>query len=551
MFRVIIKKRSTASPPDDLSLKEFIRMYMNRFFFEFNLLLSSYRSVQEHGNRAKILDFIKEKKKEFAALAVAIKGGYFYENLKVAAQKKNDCIEQGNRIVEIADHLAGIYENMKLSFIPKPHYKMAIWARENPWRFFTLSGEQYLKNQISNKDISGKYETHKMTIADSLAKTKSEIDFSEISRLIKIYMLKEDIDNYRIDEGTLLIFSEYLEAKVVLCGVLDNPEWRLVGMSFIEDKSTIMPQTLAKIGLSISAIKSFLSHYDSLKNASMVYNAVKEHVRGFEKAFHGKVHSKYIEAKVVGGNFYFTITENNDKVEYKNKNYRVLLEKIEEQTQNAENAEEASKSFKTDILGENIPFFFNDGIFLAISRNCGVVHIGKIIKNKIECTMKLHVYGDSVGIYYSHKSTEGTGDGCKNITAPDELKKTLITNEQLLKAYYEILKLNIDARLYSNKIDGLYFQLEPGFLLKYEISGSKVAIEYQGCNLQAILNKIYLLYLQNEKRIDWEAKESEYGEKLLLVKQGMQIMLTETFKSNYKMLNEDCASMNFKESLEY
>ncbi|KAI5154683.1 hypothetical protein ENBRE01_3444, partial [Enteropsectra breve] len=41
------------------------------------------------------------------------------------------------------------------------------------------------------------------------------------------------------------------------------------------------------------------------------------------------------------------------------------------------------------------------------------------------------------------------------------------------------------------------------------------------------------------------------GEKLLLVKQGMQIMLTETFKSNYKMLNEDCASMNFKESLEY
>src|SRR5690606_29129967 len=95
-----------------------------------------------------------------------------------------------------------------------------------------------INNHIKDKDefINQKeeYDRSDISLVDS---NNSNINFTEINRYMKIYLLKEDLENYELENGILSIKSKNLLFELALCGDFKDPKWKLIKVrTTVKDK---------------------------------------------------------------------------------------------------------------------------------------------------------------------------------------------------------------------------------------------------------------------------------------------------------------------------
>ena len=137
MLKVRIKTQPKDVETLRMTLKDFFKLYFKNLYNEMNSLLSDYHSIQEHSNRSKIIEFVNKKQKDFDLLQVFVVGAFLSDKLNLLHFKSEDALRASNKIVEIADFLAILYQNMKLSFVPNPSFELCLQTHSSP--FFASS----------------------------------------------------------------------------------------------------------------------------------------------------------------------------------------------------------------------------------------------------------------------------------------------------------------------------------------------------------------------------------------------------------------------------
>ncbi|KCZ76142.1 hypothetical protein H311_02866, partial [Anncaliia algerae PRA109] len=76
-------------------------------------------------------------------------------------------------------------------------------------------------------DLALKIQTN--TFIHSEEESFEDLNYDEMNRLLKIYLLKENLEgiDYKIEDGVLTLYSRLLQIKLTLCGEIENPQWKI------------------------------------------------------------------------------------------------------------------------------------------------------------------------------------------------------------------------------------------------------------------------------------------------------------------------------------
>lgn len=414
-MKIKIKTFKTIEQHENYSLNDFLREYINSLYIELNTLLSNYHSIQEHNNRNQIIEFVNIKRISMDLLEYLVKGAFHLQELNFIRTKGNECAFMGMKLAEIADHLAFLFEEMKAVIVPKHSLVYAIKSIMNPIGLIPtniLSGSDVLPNTdnliklenlkpeefgfFSTKDNSANPDKNKDSCDENLSSENNnqkiigrEIENSkfgtrnidEIHRLMRIYLLKEDIGNYELKDGILTVKSRFLEFDLVLCGNILNPEWKLFAVKTYINNKKIEEKLLKSLSSSLENIIGFIKFYEIRKDAFELFNSLGTDIGGFYKNFRYKKDELEIRGVVKENEFQCTIYKNNDTIHLKNPSYEEIKAfLINFQSNEYETNEEWNnirKDFKVNILGSNMCLFAQN-MFFAFSLNNPYLFVGKI-----------------------------------------------------------------------------------------------------------------------------------------------------------------------------
>lgn len=551
MLKVRIKTQPKDVETLRMTLKDFFKLYFKNLYNEMNSLLSDYHSIQEHSNRSKIIEFVNKKQKDFDLLQVFVVGAFLSDKLNLLHFKSEDALRASNKIVEIADFLAILYQNMKLSFVPNPSFELCLQTHIDASKLISL-----IPKPIS-KEISSK-------------------DFEEIHRMMRIYILKENIRNYVIENGILTIKSEYFDFELALCGDFANPTWHLIKVkSFLQNK-TVEDQIQRRLP-DIESIVNFINFFNIRKKANDIFGQL-ENRTGFYQSFAGTIKGFDLQGSLNGNNFLCKVNYKNLFKEFLNPEINEIHQFIdmhaEKPIPSTDFALDYGKEFRADIFGQNITFIRN-GLFFCLCKERNICYFGK---NMQICGLKflkmtLKYDGFKIHGHISNCSNQnyqfGSGNKFNNnfVNKAENVVHSRVSIfstglaafvnyiEQKFSYFELIWKIN-DLSFTADIEESLicsFFSIDSQLKL-YTIDDNE--IYYNGGltkeeKITALANKIRLLEIQFVLKDSPNICESKPGEKLSLLISDIKVVISNTFKTNLKFLTDDCQKFNINQALQY
>ena len=280
------------------SVGDFIRKYFNAFYSELNIF-GEYYTVQEHTNRAKFIEFCEQKTADLSRFYLILKSFMVYEHIKLYVKPKLEYFMFHKNILNIADYLSVLFNNMKTCFVVESDINMAL--------------QSMFKNNICLKDeeicVSEKY--------------------TEIERYMKILVLKENIDRkyikIEIKNGLLHLDSRHIETKLRLSGTIENPYWILnkveTGCNKINE--AIM-QTFDNLNYSlIDKLVKFMVFFENRAVAKNIFTKLKDTTGNFTN-FYGKYKEDILHG-LIDSKGIFRLYKGSENVELSEFDYKELL----------------------------------------------------------------------------------------------------------------------------------------------------------------------------------------------------------------------------------
>lgn len=571
MLKVRIKSNRKIDYPELYTLNAFLREYFNNFYSELNSLLSDYHSIQEHTNRSKIIEFIISKKKDFDLLQMFVKGCFLTKRLDFIRAKSEDCYLMGNKIVEMADFLAMIFEDMKTSFIPKPNFVLSLEAFENPRQL--LSKELTIK--IENINIRPTFKSFDSdvcgNIGDVAAATSincgqsklDQSDFDQIHRMMRIYLIKEDISNYELSGASLILKSKYFEFELALCGDIKDPEWRLFEVRSKIQNRQFEEKLLRTFGSSLKQIVDFTDFFENRRHAQEIFLHLDPGASGFYKSFSGKILNIDIVGSFKDDKFKCVIKKDQESIEIKNPTYEYILSLASEITGKKEEDElpfVRPREYKKDVFGENFTYF-DQSFFYCFSLVDSCFYFGKISQvcglRSVKFSMR---YED--GKMSAICKKRDLGSDLVNIRLKEQMsdreyiklcESFMKTNAIFIQIVYLISDFDVDFRV-DDGLSTPFFRISKDQKL-YTIP-ENVNICYEEPKLsknktKCIESKIRLLYLQKYMMDGCGIIENVLGKKSHLNIGGVKVLITNYVKTDLKFLTEDCRIFNLNQALNY
>lgn len=550
---------------ETLTLCSFFRGYFSYFYGELNSLLSDYHSIQEHSNRGKIVEFVGKKLKDLDLLQVFVKGCFMLKGLKMIQAKGEDCVAMGRRMIEMADFLAVLFESMKTSFIPRANFPAALLVLVDPGRLLP-------------RDVFLSQSSCGMLLDESTAEP-SEEDFDHIHRLMRIYLLKENVGSYRLSKGVLVLRSKFFEFELALCGDIRSPEWRLFRVRSHTCNKQVEEYLLRRFHSSPSEITRFTLFYEARKNASEIFSILESGASGFYQNFTGKIRDAEVSGVLKKTTLRCTIT--------RGKHSSVLInpscEDIQSITSDAGSFEEIEEArparpreFKAEILGENIACL-GRGMFFCFSKARHVCFVGKYpqicgleyieLDTAIENGRIVAVHNGSKLVAHGNELFPESRDVSETLDVSSKTKEEMDGRKfremmdvfvQCNARYLSLVKSvsDLKAKLVVDRgITGDFFMLDSDMVLHSLPENTRIS--HDGwASMESLVSgdlehRIRLLYVQKHLPEGYEMVESKVGERLQLRIHGINVLVTGSVKTDLKFLTEDCKSFNLTQALDY
>lgn len=549
MLKLRIKTQPRGEESLKSTLKDFFKLYFRNLYNELNSLLSDYHSIQEHSNRGKIIEFASKKQKDLELLQVFVTGSFLNSKLNLLRFKSEDAVRNSAKIVEMAEFLAILYQNMKSSFIPSPNIELALQMQIDIFKLLPANSKPIL-NEIEDSD------------------------FEEIHRLMKIYILKENIKNYTIDKGILTIKSDFFDFELALCGDILNPSWHLLKVrSFLNNKK--VEDQLQKRLPTIERIVSFIEFFEMKKRVSDVYN-ILEHRSGFYQNFTGSKNGFDVHGQLIGNIFICKISNKNLNQKFVNPKvdeiYKFLDSNSSKIIKPVTIAIEEGKEFKPLIFDANITIFRNNmffclckehniGYFGMNSQICGLKYMKmtiKYINGSLSCflsnTGTIHYQFGSHSNQFIDSIGEGNSLISNNVSIYHTKLKEFIHfidhNLQFFEIIWRIRDLSFTVEI-KDALYGSFFKIDKDLDL-YTIESVKISSNSTNSNkIDSLLQKTRLLHIQNAFKDNLCVLESKIGEKIILSISDIKIAINNTVKTSLRFLTEDCQKFNINEALQY
>jgi len=369
MLRIRIKTRPRVHAQSSIRLDRFFSLYLQNMFSELNTVLSNYHSIQEHTSRNRIIELISKKLKDLDLLQVFIGGACLLRSLLHLRLKGEDCCFYGHRISEMSDFLAMLHENMKTGFIPRANFSLALQTQLDCRKLLPLDVYRALDDSQGQNPFVQTAQ-HQITPAD----------LSYIHRLMRIHLLRENIESFTIENGILTIDSRFFTFELALCGQVQSPQWLLFKVKSYTGTRKLEDQLKRRL-TSIDQIVKFIRFFENRKNALEVFNLF-ESKSGFYQSFTTTVADVECKGYFKGNDFYFSAAGAGKAVELKNATAedigKLVLDSPAAQppTADASETEAESAEFKPEIFGPNHAYFAH-GMLFCLSKRENVCFIGK------------------------------------------------------------------------------------------------------------------------------------------------------------------------------
>ena len=249
---------SKGSEEQTIAFREYMSNVVNAVYWEVaevmeNLRYSKCRSTASEGLVGISLLFRK--------LSLLFKMLKHVSTVKKVQRSLASAQSRQNNLIFAADNVAYMFEDFK--------------ARVRP----TLNVERMLRL----------YKDHSLLYPRILGKGGMLDDYSEIDRLVRVYLLREKMWAFEtfLEKGVLLIVSGSFSFKVTLCGDLRSPEWKLfdINRSNKVPFLGILPSHVGKLG-------TFTRRYSALENARSIYKRLvgdpflKKLISGTQREFY-------------------------------------------------------------------------------------------------------------------------------------------------------------------------------------------------------------------------------------------------------------------------
>ncbi|KAI5169455.1 hypothetical protein PAEPH01_0729 [Pancytospora epiphaga] len=557
MLSICIKRAPRRDENPKISLRKFVSSYLNEFYIKLNGILRDYRSVREHGHRNGMIEFATTMIRDIELFLMVISGAYLQHNLRVTTLKRYDYMEQGGHIIGMADFIAAMFENMKASFIPKHDFSFALQAALDPSKllpsFYGPPGSSNVKNQQPIEE--GVDSSESELVKDE---TPSKPDFEEIDRLIKIYLLGEDISNYTIENGILTLHYRYITLEVALCGDYKSPSWMLISAKTVFEEPAIERLLVNKLPKSLRGIIAFCIFYEARRLAQDVFSNLKNEVSGFYQNFTGKILNYPLHGYINETGFVCEVLVNEKPFKFVNKAHSEIWGVL----RGAENDEKVAEDehqfyttdYEVDVFGENITFFFNN-VYLCFPKTRPLFHVG----DRMDCRSCM-----SVGLCWNDGRLVGCSGDAPNL-CPATNDGQMFSIRRILdfvrrnEEYFPILHvvlplarwLSIDGGIATPfcRISGRYTISElPG---DGGLNSDAQCWEHSSTSVEEIINKAMLLYLQTCLPVGFSIIENIVGRKFILEIHNIQVSVSPQLKAGLKYLTDDCNQFNIVDGLEY
>lgn len=562
MLRIRFKTEAKETWLPTSTLNSFFKLYFNSLHAELNAILSDFHSIQEHAFRNKVIEFTKKKLKDFELLQTFVRGAFLFHELQMQTLKGNASSVSSLKIVEMADFLAMLFENMKTGFIPSPNFNLALQTYIDYRKLLPKDIDSLFKP--SNEDLEDE--------ANASNDNISQAGFEKIHRMMKIYMLKEESPNFTIENGILTIRSLFFQFDFALCGEYENPHWQLFKVKSYAGSKRVEDQFLRRLP-TIALVSKFIEFFENRKKATDIFKAL-EQKSGFYQNFTGKIGNIDISGYFLNNIFHCRIENNHLTKDLKSPsidefNGLVITQAPQEDNDQKQKAIEKNIfEFRPDIFGPNRTFF-SGNMFFCISESKATCFFGEIssISGISWSTINLKETESSiVGVFgdFSHDEAESLiSQICGHLGS-----FTSISTEKSYSAYVKYLKGNYEMLyvihalrdlkfrcLVSNCLLSDEFYLDSTlnlYLLDYQQNKFNLNCISSGCKeLFMIKKKLRILLLQTRTLSQYQPIETKPGISTCLSINNIQVKVSDAVVTDNKFLTEDCETFNITKAINY
>ncbi|KAL0265569.1 UNVERIFIED_CONTAM: hypothetical protein PYX00_011281 [Menopon gallinae] len=225
---------------ESIDCKHYVHSVVNKVYEELDESLESLRYTRDRKELARChlghSNLFKKMSLLFKILKYASVLGKSTEKLRVAR-------EGNQRFVSAADRIAYMFEDMKLRLTP------------------SLNMDTMLRL----------YKDYRLLYPRIFVRERQIADYSEIHRLIKAYLLKEDTSEFNvcIERGATVLGSAHFVFKLILCGDLRTPKWKLIDVN--KQNRALW---LAHLPSDMAKLNSFAGLHRSLEEARKIHNVL-------------------------------------------------------------------------------------------------------------------------------------------------------------------------------------------------------------------------------------------------------------------------------------
>lgn len=171
--------------------------------------------------------------------------------------------------------------------------------------------------EITKNQVSYEYSKNCIQIPSILFNEKKGIeDFAPLDRLMKFYLIKENLDNvfYKLENGFLKLENKFLLVEVVLCGEITDPKWKVMKCSIKTQNdhkdgflNGIQPYILNNLNL--AQVLNFMRYYESAYFANEIIKVIKIHnkIKGDYNNFSLEKYGVVMTGKIINNYLRFSI----------------------------------------------------------------------------------------------------------------------------------------------------------------------------------------------------------------------------------------------------